>query len=130
MQERRRKKVVMNVAVVIALMLGLVVYEIQVYDVGFQNRIQLFFALFFGFLIYAYTITSMVIGPYFVIVTLEENNAKAAYTMAAILTLLIICINALFWGIITQANFLIITGVIVGIISIIVIVAAFSPSSK
>lgn len=129
MQERKRS-LVLNIAVTIALMLGLVLYEIQVYNVGFESTTKIIVALLFGFLTYVYTMFSLIVGPYVVIVTLEEHNEKVAYTLTGVMTLLIIFIHSIFWGIITKERFLIIAGAIVGIILIIMIMMIFSPKKS
>lgn len=127
MQERKRNLVVWKVALAIALLMGFVLYETQVYSVGYKTRIGLVIALLFGFLTYVYTIFSLFMGPFIAITAMEENDVKVAAILIVVLILMASFIQLVFWGIIAKQMAFIVTGICVGIAILLIIVAVFRP---
>lgn len=127
MQERKRNLVVWKVALAIALLLVFVLYETQVYSVGYKTIAGLVIALIFGFLTYVYTVFSLFMGPFVAITAMEENDVKVATVLIVVLILMAAFIQLIFWGIIAKQIAFIVTGFAVGIAMLLIIIAVFRP---
>lgn len=116
MQERKRNLKVWKVVLAIAVFVGFIFYEIQVYQVGYETRIGLIAALLVGFLTYGYLAFSLLVGPYVAITTIEENDAKVAVILIVVILFMASLMLLIFWGVILKEAALIGTGVGVGIV--------------
>ena len=125
MQERKRNLKVWKVVLAIAVFVGFIFYEIQVYQVGYETRIGLIAALLFGFLTYGYLAFSLLVGPYVAITAIEENDAKVAAILIAVIFLMASLMLLIFWGVILKEAALIGTGVSIKIIVTAVIFVIF-----
>ena len=127
MQERKRKRSlkVWKVALAIAVFIGFIFYEMQVYQVGYETRIGLIVALLFGFLTYGYVAFSCFMGPYVAITAIEENDVKVAAILIAVIFLMASLMLLIFWGVILKSMALIVTGVGVGIVVALMVLIVF-----
>ena len=127
MQERKRKRSlkVWKVALAIAVFIGFIFYETQVYQVGYETRIGLIVALLFGFLTYGYVAFSCFVGPYVAITAIEENDAKVAAILIAVIFLMASLMLLIFWGVLLKEAALIGTGVGIGIVVAAVVFVIF-----
>ena len=125
MQERKRNLVAWKVVLAIAVFIGFIFYEIQVYQVGYETRIGLIVALLFGFLTYGYLAFSLLVGPYVAITAIEENDAKVAAILIAVIFLMASLMLLIFWGVILKEAALIGTGVGIGIVVAAVVFVIF-----
>lgn len=116
MQERKRSLKVWKVALAIAVFIGFIFYETQVYQVGYETRVGLIAALLFGFLTYGYVAFSCFMGPYVAITAIEENDAKIAAILIVVILFMASLMLLIFWGVILKSVELIIAGVAVGIV--------------
>lgn len=116
MQERKRSLKVWKVALAIAVFIGFMFYETQVYHVGYETRVGLIAALLFGFLTYGYVAFSCFMGPYVAITAIEENDAKVAAILIVVILFMASLMLLIFWGVILKSVELIIAGVAVGIV--------------
>lgn len=116
MQERKRNLKVWKVVLAIAVFVGFIFYEIQVYQVGYETRIGLIAALLVGFLTYGYLAFSLLVGPYVAITTIEENDAKVAVILIVVILFMASLMLLIFWGVILKEAFLICLGVGIGIV--------------
>lgn len=118
MQERKRKRSlkVWKVALAIAVFIGFIFYETQVYQVGYETRIGLIAALLFGFLTYGYVAFSCFMGPYVAITAIEENDAKVAAVLIVVILFMASLMLLIFWGVILKEAFLIGLGIGIGIV--------------
>lgn len=125
MQERKRNLVAWKVVLAIAVFIGFIFYETQVYQVGYETRIGLIAALLFGFLTYGYLAFSLLVGPYVAITAIEENDAKVAAILIAVIFLMASLMLLIFWGVILKEAALIGTGVGIGIVVAAVVFVIF-----
>lgn len=125
MQERKRNLKVWKVVLAIAVFVGFIFYEIQVYQVGYETRIGLIAALLFGFLTYGYLAFSLLVGPYVAITAIEENDAKVAAILIAVILFMASLMLLIFWGVILKEAALIGTGVGIGIVVTAVVFVIF-----
>ena len=125
MQERKRNLVAWKVVLAIAVFIGFIFYETQVYQVGYETRIGLIAALLFGFLTYGYLAFSLLVGPYVAITAIEENDAKVAAILIAVIFLMASLMLLIFWGVILKEAALIGTGVGIGIVVTAVVFVIF-----
>ena len=127
MQERKRKRSlkVWKVALAIAVFIGFIFYETQVYQVGYETRIGLIVALLFGFLTYGYVAFSCFMGPYVAITAIEENDVKVAAILIAVIFQMASLMLLIFWGVILKSMALIVTGVGVGIVVALMVLIVF-----
>lgn len=125
MKGRRRNLVAWKVILAIAVFVGFMFYETQVYQIGYETRIGLIVALLFGFLTYGYVAFSCFMGPYVAITAIEENDVKVAAILIAVIFLMASLMLLIFWGVILKSMALIVTGVGVGIVVAAVIFVIF-----
>lgn len=125
MQERKRNLVAWKVVLAIAVFIGFIFYETQVYQVGYETRIGLIAALLVGFLTYGYLAFSLLVGPYVAITAIEENDAKVAAILIAVIFLMASLMLLIFWGVILKEAALIGTGVGIGIVVAAVVFVIF-----
>ncbi len=125
MKGRRRNLVAWKVALAIAVFIGFIFYETQVYQVGYETRIGLIAALLFGFLTYGYVAFSCFMGPYVAITAIEENDVKVAAILIAVIFLMASLMLLIFWGVILKSMALIVTGVGVGIVVALMVLIVF-----
>ena len=125
MQERKRSLKVWKVALAIAVFVGFIFYETQVYQVGYETRVGLIAALLFGFLTYGYVAFSCFMGPYVAITAIEENDVRVAAILIAVIFLMASLMLLIFWGVILKSMALIVTGVGVGIVVAIMVFIVF-----
>lgn len=125
MQERKRNLKVWKVVLAIAVFVGFIFYEIQVYQVGYETRIGLIAALLIGFLTYGYVAFSCFMGPYVAITAIEENDVKVAAILIAVIFLMASLMLLIFWGVILKSMALIVTGVGVGIVVALMVLIVF-----
>ena len=125
MQERKRNLKVWKVVLAIAVFVGFIFYEIQVYQVGYETRIGLIAALLVGFLTYGYLAFSLLVGPYVAITTIEENDAKVAVILIVVILFMASLMLLIFWGVILKEAALIGTGVGVGIVVALMVLIVF-----
>lgn len=125
MKGRRRNLVAWKVILAIAVFVGFMFYETQVYQIGYETRIGLIVALLFGFLTYGYVAFSCFMGPYVAITAIEENDVKVAAILIAVIFLMASLMLLIFWGVILKSMALIATGVGVGIVVAAVIFVIF-----
>lgn len=125
MQERKRNLKVWKAVLAIAVFVGFIFYEIQVYQVGYETRIGLIAALLVGFLTYGYLAFSLLVGPYVAITAIEENDAKVAAILIAVIFLMASLMLLIFWGVILKEAALIGTGVGIGIVVAAVVFVIF-----
>ena len=125
MQERKRNLVAWKVVLAIAVFIGFIFYETQVYQVGYETRIGLIAALLFGFLTYGYLAFSLLVGPYVAITAIEENDAKVAAILIAVILFMASLMLLIFWGVILKEAALIGTGVGIGIVVTAVVFVIF-----
>ena len=125
MQERKRNLKVWKVVLAIAVFVGFIFYEIQVYQVGYETRIGLIAALLVGFLTYGYLAFSLLVGPYVAITAIEENDAKVAVILIVAILFMASLMLLIFWGVILKEAALIGTGVGIGIVVAAVVFVIF-----
>ena len=125
MQERKRNLVAWKVVLAIAVFIGFIFYEIQVYQVGYETRIGLIAALLVGFLTYGYLAFSLLVGPYVAITAIEENDAKVAAILIVVILFLASLMLLIFWGVILKEAFLIGLGVGIGIVVVAMVFLVF-----
>lgn len=125
MQERKRNLKVWKVVLAIAVFVGFIFYEIQVYQVGYETRIGLIAALLVGFLTYGYLAFSLLVGPYVAITAIEENDAKVAAILIVVILFLASLMLLIFWGVILKEAFLIGLGVGIGIVVVAMVFLVF-----
>lgn len=125
MQERKRNLKVWKVVLAIAVFVGFIFYEIQVYQVGYETRIGLIAALLVGFLTYGYLAFSLLVGPYVAITAIEENDAKVAAILIVVILFMASMMLLMFWGVILKEAFLIALGVGIGIVVVAIVFLVF-----
>lgn len=125
MQERKRNLVAWKVVLAIAVFIGFIFYEIQVYQVGYETRIGLIAALLVGFLTYGYLAFSLLVGPYVAITAIEENDAKVAAILIVVILFMASLMLLIFWGVILKEAFLIGLGVGIGIVVVAMVFLVF-----
>lgn len=125
MQERKRNLKVWKVVLAIAVFVGFIFYEIQVYQVGYETRIGLIAALLVGFLTYGYLAFSLLVGPYVAITAIEENDAKVAAILIVVILVMASLMLLIFWGVILKEAFLIGLGVGIGIVVVAMVFLVF-----
>lgn len=125
MQERKRNLVAWKVVLAIAVFIGFIFYETQVYQVGYETRIGLIAALLFGFLTYGYLAFSLLVGPYVAITAIEENDAKVAAILIVVILVMASLMLLIFWGVILKEAFLIGLGVGIGIVVVAMVFLVF-----
>ena len=125
MQERKRNLVAWKVVLAIAVFVGFMFYETQVYHVGYETRVGLIAALLFGFLTYGYVAFSCFMGPYVAITAIEENDVKVAAILIAVIFLMASLMLLIFWGVILKETFLIGLGVSIGIVVVAMVFLVF-----
>ena len=125
MQERKRNLVAWKVVLAIAVFIGFIFYEIQVYQVGYETRIGLIAALLVGFLTYGYLAFSLLVGPYVAIMAIEENDAKVAAILIVVILVMASLMLLIFWGVILKEAFLIGLGVGIGIVVVAMVFLVF-----
>ena len=125
MQERKRNLKVWKVVLAIAVFVGFIFYEIQVYQVGYETRIGLIAALLVGFLTYGYLAFSLLVGPYVAITAIEENDAKVAAILIVVILVMASLRLLIFWGVILKEAFLIGLGVGIGIVVVAMVFLVF-----
>lgn len=125
MQERKRNLVAWKVVLAIAVFVGFMFYETQVYHVGYETRVGLIAALLFGFLTYGYVAFSCFMGPYVAITAIEENDVKVAAILIAVIFLMASLMLLIFWGVILKETFLIGLGVGIGIVVVAMVFLVF-----
>lgn len=125
MQERKRNLKVWKVVLAIAVFIGFIFYEIQVYQVGYETRIGLIAALLVGFLTYGYLAFSLLVGPYVAITAIEENDAKVAAILIVVILFMASLMLLIFWGVILKEAFLIGLGVGIGIVVVAMVFLVF-----
>lgn len=125
MQKRKRNLKVWKVVLAIAVFVGLIFYEIQVYQVGYETRIGLIAALLVGFLTYGYLAFSLMVGPYVAITAIEENDAKVAAILIVVILFMASVMLLMFWGVILKEAFLIGLGVGIGIVVVAIVFLVF-----
>lgn len=125
MQERKRNLVAWKVVLAIAVFIGFIFYETQVYQVGYETRIGLIAALLVGFLTYGYLAFSLLVGPYVAIMAIEENDAKVAAILIVVILVMASLMLLIFWGVILKEAALIGTGVGIGIVVAAVVFVIF-----
>ena len=125
MQERKRNLVAWKVVLAIAVFVGFMFYETQVYHVGYETRVGLIAALLFGFLTYGYVAFSCFVGPYVAITAIEENDVKVAAILIAVIFLMASLMLLIFWGVILKSMAFIVAGVGVGIVVAVMIFVIF-----
>lgn len=125
MQERKRNLKVWKVVLAIAVFIGFIFYEIQVYQVGYETRIGLIAALLVGFLTYGYLAFSLLVGPYVAITAIEENDAKVAAILIVVILVMASLMLLIFWGVILKEAFLIGLGVGIGIVVVAMVFLVF-----
>ena len=125
MKERKRSLKVWKVALAIAVFIGFIFYETQVYQVGYETRIGLIAALLFGFLTYGYVAFSLFVGPFIAITAIEENDAKIATILIVVILFMTSLMLLIFWGIILKSVKLIIIGATVGIVVAVIVFTVF-----
>ena len=125
MQERKRNLKVWKVVLAIAVFVGFIFYEIQVYQVGYETRIGLIAALLVGFLTYGYLAFSLLVGPYVAITAIEENDAKVAAILIVVILFMASVMLLMFWGVILKESFLIGLGVSIGIVVVAIVFLVF-----
>lgn len=125
MQERKRNLVAWKVVLAIAVFIGFIFYEIQVYQVGYETRIGLIAALLVGFLTYGYLAFLLLVGPYVAITAIEENDAKVAAILIVVILFMASLMLLIFWGVILKEAFLIGLGVGIGIVVVAMVFLVF-----
>ena len=125
MQERKRNLKVWKVVLAIAVFVGFIFYEIQVYQVGYETRIGLIAALLVGFLTYGYLAFLLLVGPYVAITAIEENDAKVAVILIVVILFMASLMLLIFWGVILKEVFLIGLGVGIGIVVVAMVFLVF-----
>ena len=125
MQERKRNLKVWKVVLAIAVFVGFIFYEIQVYQVGYETRVGLIAALLVGFLTYGYLAFSLLVGPYVAITAVEENDAKVAAILIVVILFMASVMLLMFWGVILKEAFLIGLGVSIGIVVVAIVFLVF-----
>ena len=125
MKGRRRNLVAWKVALAIAVFIGFIFYETQVYQVGYETRIGLIAALLVGFLTYGYLAFSLLVGPYVAITAIEENDAKVAAILIVVILFMASVMLLMFWGVILKESFLIGLGVSIGIVVVAIVFLVF-----
>lgn len=125
MQERKRNLKVWKVVLAIAVFVGFIFYEIQVYQVGYETRIGLIAALLVGFLTYGYLAFLLLVGPYVAITAIEENDAKVAAILIVVILVMASLMLLIFWGVILKEAFLIGLGVGIGIVVVAMVFLVF-----
>lgn len=125
MQERKRNLKVWKVVLAIAVFVGFIFYEIQVYQVGYETRVGLIVALLFGFLTYGYLVFSLLVGPYVAITAIEENDAKVAAILIVVILFMASLMLLMFWGVILKEASLIGLGVGIGIVVVAMVFLVF-----